>query len=46
MWTLLGSTNWDSRSSRLNVEFNVECYDVALTQPLRQLAREKIVRAE
>lgn len=29
-WTLIGSTNWDPRSLRLNFEFNVECYDPAL----------------
>lgn len=26
-WSLIGSTNWDPRSLRLNFEFNVECYD-------------------
>ncbi len=26
-WSLLGSTNWDARSLRLNFEFNLECYD-------------------
>ncbi len=26
-WALVGSTNWDPRSLRLNFEFNVECYD-------------------
>jgi len=26
---LIGSTNWDPRSLRLNFEFNVECYDDA-----------------
>ncbi len=34
-WLLFGSTNWDSRSLRLNFEFNVECYD-------RRLAKELI----
>jgi cardiolipin synthase len=29
-WALIGSTNWDPRSLRLNFEFNVECYDPAL----------------
>lgn len=33
-WTLLGSANWDARSLRLNFEFNLECYDVALAQRL------------
>lgn len=30
LWTLVGSTNWDARSLRLNFEFNVECWDPAL----------------
>ena len=29
-WCLVGSTNWDPRSLRLNFEFNVECYDPTL----------------
>lgn len=33
-WSLVGSTNWDSRSLRLNFEFNVECYDAALARTL------------
>jgi len=33
-WTLLGSTNWDPRSLRLNFEFDVECYDQALARAL------------
>ena len=33
-WVLLGSTNWDPRSLRLNFEFNVECYDPALARTL------------
>jgi cardiolipin synthase len=40
-WVLLGSANWDSRSLRLNFEFNVECYDVALAQRLDQLVETK-----
>lgn len=28
-WALVGSTNWDPRSLRLNFEFNLECYDPA-----------------
>jgi cardiolipin synthase len=34
LWSLLGSTNWDPRSLRLNFEFNVECYDAALARTL------------
>ncbi len=33
-WSLIGSTNWDPRSLRLNFEFNVECYDGALATEL------------
>jgi cardiolipin synthase len=33
-WALVGSTNWDPRSLRLNFEFNVECYDPALARTL------------
>lgn len=33
-WVLVGSTNWDPRSLRLNFEFNVECYDPALARRL------------
>lgn len=31
-WVLLGSSNWDPRSLRLNFEFNVECYDPDLAK--------------
>ncbi|NLF72798.1 MAG: cardiolipin synthase [Candidatus Anammoximicrobium sp.] len=41
-WTLLGSTNWDPRSLRLNFEFNVECYDAELAQTLEALVQEKL----
>ena len=41
IWSLIGSTNWDPRSLRLNFEFNVECYDAPLGQELNMLAREK-----
>lgn len=33
-WSLIGSTNWDPRSLRLNFEFNVESYDPALAATL------------
>jgi len=33
-WALVGSSNWDPRSLRLNFEFNLECYDLALGQNL------------
>ena len=40
-WVLLGSANWDSRSLRLNFEYNVECYDEALSQRLEGLVEAK-----
>src|SRR5208282_2080024 len=36
-WVLLGSANWDSRSLRLNFEFNLECYDVELARRLHDV---------
>jgi cardiolipin synthase len=34
-WVLVGSTNWDPRSLRLNFELNLECYDAALNARMR-----------
>lgn len=34
-WVLVGSTNWDPRSLRLNFELNMECYSPALGHTLR-----------
>ena len=45
LWTLLGSTNWDPRSLRLNFEFNVECYDRELATSLTDLVRSKMEQA-
>lgn len=33
-WALVGSTNWDPRSLRLNFELNMECYDADLNARL------------
>jgi cardiolipin synthase len=44
-WTLIGSTNWDPRSLRLNFEFNVECYDKQLAQSLNELVDRKVQNA-
>ena len=41
VWALIGSTNWDARSLRLNFEFNVECYDEAFATELNELIVEK-----
>lgn len=40
-WVMFGSSNWDSRSLRLNFEFNVECYDSQLAASLQQLVADK-----
>ena len=45
VWSLVGSTNWDARSLRLNFEFNVECYDELLAGELNAIVDEKIARA-
>jgi cardiolipin synthase len=45
MWSLIGSTNWDSRSLRLNFEYNVECYDRVLATELNKLIDMKVAGA-
>lgn len=42
-WALVGSTNWDPRSLRLNFEFNVECYHPSLTEQLHAIVDTKAV---
>lgn len=42
IWSCFGSTNWDTRSLRLNFEFNVECYDRQLAAQLNTIADAKI----
>ncbi len=46
VWSLVGSTNWDARSLRLNFEHNLECYDADLAERLELLASARIARAE
>lgn len=41
-WVLLGSSNWDSRSLRLNFEFNVECYDTDLASKMHAAFESKL----
>lgn len=41
LWSLIGSTNWDPRSLRLNFEFNVECYSTELAGRLEELAHAR-----
>jgi cardiolipin synthase A/B len=44
-WSLIGSTNWDARSLRLNFEYNLECYDAPLARRLEALVEQKIARS-
>jgi cardiolipin synthase len=41
-WSLIGSTNWDPRSLRLNFEFNVECYGPEFAQKLNSIVTDKV----
>lgn len=45
VWALVGSSNWDARSLRLNFEFNLECYDPTLAARLASLFDERKQRA-
>lgn len=44
-WALIGSSNWDPRSLRLNFELDVECYDEELALRLRALVERKLAAA-
>jgi cardiolipin synthase len=41
-WSLVGSTNWDPRSLRLNFELNVECYGSDLNSELAAFVQAKL----
>ncbi len=43
-WCLIGSSNWDARSLRLNFEFDLECSDAALTGAIDALIDARIAR--
>lgn len=45
-WVLVGSSNWDARSLRLNFEFNLECYDPDLAARLAALFERRRQRAQ
>ena len=45
LWSLIGSTNWDARSMRLNFEYNLECYDAELAAKLDNIIDDKLARA-
>ena len=40
-WALIGSSNWDARSLRLNFEFDVECEDPSFVSELDQIIIER-----
>jgi cardiolipin synthase len=40
-WVLVGSSNWDARSLRLNFEYNVECYDADLAKRVEDIVETK-----
>jgi len=44
-WSLVGSTNWDQRSLRLNFEANLECLDAALGAELQAYFLAKKAKA-
>jgi len=44
-WCLVGSANWDARSTRLNFEFNLECYDEAMVSEIDRMIDAKIARS-
>lgn len=44
--SLVGSSNWDPRSLRLNFEFNLECYDRPLALHLKSIIQERIDGAQ
>jgi cardiolipin synthase len=44
-WAMVGSTNWDARSLRLNFEYNLECYDRGFAAQLDAIIDEKIASA-
>ncbi len=45
-WSLIGSTNWDARSLRLNFEYNLECHDAQLVAQLDALLQQRMSVAE
>ena len=45
VWSMIGSTNWDARSLRLNFEYNLECYDRGLAARVDAIIDAKIAVA-
>ena len=46
LWSLIGSTNWDPRSLRLNFEFNLACFDEQLAANLNAGFRQKLANSK
>ena len=44
-WALIGTTNWDPRSLRLNFELDVECYDEQFAGVIDDLVRKRIAES-
>ena len=44
-WSLIGSTNWDARSLRLNFEYNLACVDQALVHRLDTIVAGRMAGA-
>lgn len=44
-WSMIGSSNWDARSFRLNFELNIECYDRPLALALSSLIDTRLAGA-
>jgi cardiolipin synthase len=44
-WALIGSSNWDARSLRLNFEFDVECYDESFAALIGGIIKGKLDRS-
>ena len=45
-WSLIGSSNWDARSFRLNFEFDLECVGQDFTAQLDTIINAKIARGQ
>jgi cardiolipin synthase len=45
-WSLIGSSNWDARSFRLNFEFDLEILDQELTAKLDTMIDERIAKGK
>jgi cardiolipin synthase len=43
-WSLIGSSNWDARSFRLNFEFDLECYGAEFTAVVDAMIDDRIAR--